>query len=35
MNSSTYRVLKVRVWTTHRSAAQIAGAWVVRKVRHV
>jgi hypothetical protein len=27
--------VNVSVWTTNRSAAQIAWAWVVRKVRHV
>ena len=35
MNSSTYSVLNVSVWTTNRSAAQIACAWLRRKVRQV
>ena len=35
MHSSTYRDLKVSVWTTPRSAAQIVCAWLARKVRQV
>jgi len=33
MNRNTYKVLKVTVWTVKKSAAQIWGAWFLRKVR--
>jgi len=35
MNSSTYKVRKVSVRTVKRSAAQIWGRWLARKVRQV